>query len=64
MMYVDNLTTIKREVQRPEEDFIQEHFKKYSSPDVPPVWKTLEVAFGGTWSKLFCNLNDNSVKGK
>ena len=61
-MYADNLTTIKREVQRSKEDFIQEHFKKYTSPDVPPVWKTLEVASFGTLSKLFCNLNDNRVK--
>ena len=62
VMYADNLTTIKREVQRSKEDFIQEHFRKYSSPDVPPVWKTLEVASFGTLSKLFCNLNDNRVK--
>ena len=61
-MYADNLTTIKREVQRSKEDFIQEHFRKYSYPDVPPVWKTLEVASFGTLSKLFCNLNDNRVK--
>ena len=61
-MYTDNLNTVKREVQRSKEDFIQEHFRKYSSPDVPPVWKTLEVASFGTLSKLFCNLNDNRVK--
>lgn len=61
-MYADNLTTIKREVKRSKEDFIQEHFRKYSSPDVPPVWNTLKVASFGTLSKLFCNLNDNRVK--
>lgn len=62
MMFEENLSTIKREVRRSKEDFIQEHFKKYGSPDVPPVWKTLEVTSFGTLSKLFCNLNDNHVK--
>ena len=62
MMYAENLNNIKREVQRSKEDFIQEHFRKYSSPDVPPVWKTLEVTSFGTLSKLFCNLNDIRVK--
>ncbi|MBO5025004.1 MAG: Abi family protein [Bacteroidaceae bacterium] len=62
MMFTDNLNTIKREIQRSKEDFIQEHFRKYSSPDVPPVWKTLEVTSFGTLSKLICNLNDNHIK--
>jgi hypothetical protein len=35
-----------------------EHFKKYDSPSMPPVWKTLEVASFGTLSKLFCNMMD------
>ena len=61
-MFTDNLNTIKREVQRSKEDFIQEHFRKYTSPDVPPVWKTLEVTSFGTLSKLLCNLSDNHVK--
>lgn len=61
-MFTDNLNTIKREIQRSKEDFIQEHFRKYSSPDVPPVWKTLEVTSFGTLSKLICNLNDNHIK--
>lgn len=61
-MFADNLNTIKREVLRSKEDFIQEHFRKYSSPDIPPVWKTLEVTSFGTLSKLFCNLSDNRVK--
>lgn len=62
MMFSDNINTIKREVQRSKEEFIQEHFKKYASPDVPPVWKTLEVTSFGTLSKLYCNLNDNRIK--
>lgn len=62
MMFTDNMNTIMREVQRSKEEFIQEHFRKYSSPDVPPVWKTLEVTSFGTLSKLYCNLNDNHIK--
>lgn len=62
MMFADNMTTIKQEVQRSKEEFIQEHFRKYTYPDVPPVWKTLEVTSFGTLSKLYCNLNDNHVK--
>lgn len=60
--FTENLNTIKREVQRSREEFIQDHFQKYSSPDVPPVWKTLEVTSFGTLSKIYCNLNDNQVK--
>ena len=41
---------------------LKEHFRKYSSPDIPPVWKTLEAPSFATLSKLFCNLNDNRVK--
>lgn len=61
-MFSDNLNSIKREVRRSKEDFIQEHFQKYASPEFPPVWKTLEVVSFGVLSKLYCNLNDNLVK--
>jgi abortive infection bacteriophage resistance protein len=53
---------IHQEVFRSKEDFIQEHFDKYSYPTIPPVWKTLEVASFGTLSKIFCNLKDNKLK--
>ena len=36
-----NLETIKKEVGRSKERYIREHFRKYSDPDLPPVWKTL-----------------------
>jgi abortive infection bacteriophage resistance protein len=61
-MFQDNLTRIQQEVKRSKEDFIQEHFLKYNSPSLPPVWKTLEVISFGTLSKLYCNLADNTVK--
>ena len=61
-MFQENLLRIRREVNRSKEDFIQEHFSKYNSPTLPPVWKTLEVISFGTLSKLYCNLSDNVVK--
>jgi abortive infection bacteriophage resistance protein len=54
--------SLQNEVSRSKEDFLLEHFKKYDSPSMPPVWKTLEVASFGTLSKLFCNMADISVK--
>ena len=54
--------SLQNEVGRSKEDFLLEHFKKYDSPSMPPVWKTLEVASFGTLSKLFCNMADVSVK--
>lgn len=56
--------SLQNEVSRSKEDFIQDHFKKYDKPSMPPVWKTLEVASFGTLSKLFCNMSDASVKKK
>lgn len=56
--------SLQNEVSRSKEDFIQDHYKKYDTPSMPPVWKTLEVASFGTLSKLFCNMSDVSVKKK
>lgn len=55
-------SSLQNEVGRSKEDFLLEHFKKYDSPPMPPVWKTMEVASFGTLSKLFCNMADVSVK--
>ena len=61
-IYQQCLTLMRQEMVRSKEDFITEHRAKYSEPDMPPVWKILEVTSFGTLSKLFCNLKDNSVK--
>ena len=61
-IYQKCLTQIKQEISRTREDFITEHAEKYSEPDLPPVWKTLEVTSFGTLSKLFCNFADNKIK--
>lgn len=58
------LSSMRQELARSREDFITDHKEKYTEPDMPPVWKTLEVTSFGILSKLFCNLKDNSVKKK
>lgn len=63
-IYNNCLAKLKNELGRSKEDFIQEHFEKYDTPDCPPVWKTLEVVSFGTLSKLYCNMSDIEVKKK
>lgn len=57
-----NLALIRKEVSRSHDDFITEHFRKYNEPDLPLVWKTLEVISLGTLSKLYSNFSDASAK--
>lgn len=61
-IHVFCLNNLKQELSRSSDEFIKEHFRKYSSPSFPPVWKTLEVASMGTLSKLYNNLNDFKVR--
>ena len=44
------------------EDFVLEHFQRYDDPDMPPVWKSLELATLGTLSRIYSNFADNAVK--
>lgn len=61
-LYYANMQTIEKELSRTKEEFIKEHYEKYTSPAYPPAWKTLEVLSFGTISKLYSNLNDNALK--
>ena len=63
-IYEHCIVSIKNELSRSKEDFIQEHYAKYNHPGFPPVWKTLEVVSFGTLSKLYCNMQDTEVKKK
>lgn len=56
------LEQIRQELRRTREEFIIEHSAKYTEPEFPPVWKTLEVTSFGMLSKLFCNFADNKIK--
>ena len=60
--FYDNLERLKQELQRSHEDFIVEHWRKYDSPEMPPSWKTMEVASMGTLSKMYESLNTTNAK--
>ena len=57
------LDDILREVNRNNEDFIKHYKNKYSTPETPPAWMTLEVISFGTLSRLYELLKkDNNKK--
>ena len=60
--FTTNLAVIRKEVERSHDDFITEHFRKYNEPELPPVWKTLEVISMGTLSKLYSNFSNATAK--
>ena len=61
-LFVGNLKNLQEELNRSEDEYIQEHFRKYDEPSMPPVWKTMEVASMGTLSKLYSNMDDSAAK--
>jgi abortive infection bacteriophage resistance protein len=48
---------IKEDVNRSNEDFVSHYNRKYSVPDLPPAWMTLETLSFGNLSKLLSNLD-------
>lgn len=50
------------EVGRSNEDFIIHYRRKYSEPDIPPAWMTLEVISFGTLSRLYKLLEKDDDK--
>ena len=61
-LFLENLSSIDREIHRSKEDFIKQHFKKYNKPAYPPAWKTLELLSLGTLTKLFTNSSATKTK--
>ena len=55
MSLFGNHDAIDREIHRSKEDFIKQHYKKYTKPAYPPAWKTLELLSLGTLTKIFTN---------
>jgi abortive infection bacteriophage resistance protein len=51
---------ITEDVNRSDEDFIKHYRQKYTSPDLPPSWMTLETLSFGNLSKLIANLDCKS----
>lgn len=56
-----NVNTIVKDKQ---ELFIKHFFQKYSSPNYPPIWMTLEALSFGVCSKLFSNIKAVSVRNE
>lgn len=61
-LFLENLSAIDREINRSKEEFIKEHFKKYSKPAFPPAWKTFELLSLGTLAKVFFNSKETKIK--
>jgi len=61
-LFIENLSSVDREIRRSKEDFIKEHFTRYDQPAFPPAWKTLETVSFGLLSKLYGNFAEKSDK--
>lgn len=61
-VFGSTLSKIREELGRSNEDFLSDHLARYSSPSLPPAWKTLEVASFGTLSKMYKNFADVGAK--
>lgn len=59
-----DISKLYDEVDRSSETFIKHYKEKYTSPDYPPAWMSLEVASMGLLSKLFENLKKSTTKKK
>lgn len=57
-LFRENLKLVDSELIRSKEVFIQEHKRKYTTPERPPAWKTIETLSLGHLSKLYSNLNN------
>lgn len=62
--FIDNMSSLEREVQRSKESFIKEHYAKYGDDCLPPSWKTLELASFGCLTKLYYNFYETKAKKK
>lgn len=61
-IFQKNLNSLRYAVERSNEDFVVEHFQRYDEPDMPPAWKSLELATLGTLSRMYSNFIDNGLK--
>lgn len=51
--YIEGKKTLRTELGRCRDEFILEHFRKYDSPEFPPLRKPLEVTSYGNNSFIF-----------
>jgi abortive infection bacteriophage resistance protein len=57
-----DISKLNEEVNRSSETFIKHYKERYSKPENPPSWMSLEVASLGLLSKIFENLKKSSTK--
>ena len=60
--FTENLSTFERELQRTKEEFIKDHYTKYSLLGFPPAWKMLELISFGCLTKLYFDFADTPAK--
>lgn len=61
-IFKKHLNSLQKAIERTNDDFILDYFKRYDNPNMPPAWKTLELATLGTLSRMYSNFSDNVVK--
>lgn len=57
-----NIQSLYEEIDRSSEAFIHHYKAKYSNPEYPPAWMSLEVVSMGLLSKLYLNLKKCKAK--
>ena len=62
VFFANTLSSLEKEINRSHETFIKHYKSKYSDPDLPPSWMSLEVSSLGLLSKMFANLKRNKQK--
>ena len=60
--YSTHLSKLDHEMERSNEVFIKHYYNKYTSPQRPPAWMSLEVATMGLLSNIFRSLKNTSEK--
>lgn len=62
VQFANDFTRLQREVDRSVETFIDHYKSKYSNPNEPPCWMSLEVSSFGLLSLMFRNLRMGTEK--
>ena len=57
-----HINTIKNEIERSSEKFIEHYKENYDTPPMPPSWMSLEVVSMGTLSKIYKSLKISDAK--
>lgn len=60
--FADHIASLKKEIERSNETFIEHYTSKYTQPNEPPCWMSLEVSSIGLLSKIFQNLKKGNEK--